>query len=165
MSHLSKALAILTMVLLMAGCGLHQHSHQLSLAEYPYRYADFDYKYAWNTTATDEGTLISGVIKNVRYAYIDSVVMKIALLDKEGKKVAEASGFPMPQQSREGDTCHFSILLAQSKPVRGDIFQFQIQYTGNEGGNQSGVNWYSSFKADAVTGTAVRPSGRNPDQW
>lgn len=165
MSYLVKTVSILATLLIMAGCGLQHYSKPADLSGYPYRYADFDYKYAWKTVATDQGLLIDGIMKNVRYPYIDSVMVTVYVLDKEGKTVATAADLPMPQQSSEGETCYFSLPLGNIKPAAGDVFRFQVHYTGNEGGDRSKVDWHSSFKVDALTGTVIRPPGRNPDNW
>jgi hypothetical protein len=165
MSYLLKTLAVLASLFVMAGCGAHSYAKYTDVSGYPDRYADFDYRYAWKTAATDHGLLIEGVMRNVRYAHIDSVVMTVNVLDKEGKIVAKATDFPTPQQSGEGDVCFFSLLLRDAKPAPGDILQFQVHYKGNEGGNRSGVNWHSSFKADAMTGAIIRPPSKNPNEW
>jgi hypothetical protein len=109
--------------------------------------------------------LINGIIKNVRYAYIKSVEIRIALLNKDGNTVAESLSFPMPQQSIEGEICDFSMLLETRKPVSGDVLLFQIHYTGNEGGRNSNINWHSSFKADAVTGIVSRMPNSDGGKW
>lgn len=165
MLYVSKMLAILASMLVMAACGAHQYVRNTSVAGYPYRYDDFDYRYAWKTAVTDHGVVIDGVMKNVRYAYIDSVHLTVSALGKDGKIVAKESTFPMPQQTREDDVIHFSLMLKDIKPAPGDLFQFLVHYTGNEGSNHSGIDWISSFKVDALTGAVIGAQGRNPDDW
>jgi len=165
MSHFLKMLTALAALLVMAGCGVsYQQVKPVNLAEYPYRHAAFDYKYAWSTLNTDQGVVIEGVMKNVRYAFIESIEIKVELQGKDGKTIARASDFPRPQQTREGDVSHFGLLLKDSKPAAGDIFQFTVHYKGNEG-DTSRVNWISIFKVDALTGAAIRPQGKTPDKW
>ena len=165
MLFLLKILAFFTSLLFMTGCGMHSNMKYTDMALYPYRYADFDYKYAWKTTDTDKGLLIDGVMKNVRYAYINSVDLTVNVIGKDGKKVAKAVGFPMPQHSREGDKCYFSLLLRDVKPAPGDIFQFQVHYIGNDGDRRSGVNWHSSFKVEAMTGAGIHEPSKKTDNW
>ncbi|HZV81452.1 MAG TPA: hypothetical protein VFF53_04710 [Geobacteraceae bacterium] len=165
MSYLCKKLALLAAVLVMAGCAVQQYAKATDVAEYPYHYADFDYKYAWKTTATDHGVAIDGVMKNVRYSFIDSVVMTVEVLGKDGRIVARATDFATPQQSRQGDVIRFALLLRDSKPTAGDTFRFRVHYTGNDVGNQGGVDWVSSFEVDALTGAVIRPPSRHPDKW
>ncbi len=166
MSYLLKIPAILALLLVMTGCGVHSYTNHTDVSGFPHRYADFDYKYAWKTVVTDQALLIDGVMKNVRYAFIDSVQVKVSVLDKNGNIIATASDFPMPQKTREGDVCIFTLLLRDVKPASGDIFQFQVHYTGNEGDHDGGgVDWYSNFKVDALTGAAILPPGKNPDEW
>jgi hypothetical protein len=149
-------LLFMVSLLVMTGCGLHLYAPTVNLDEYPYRHNEFDYHYAWKTGATDKGFVVEGFLKNVRYAYIDEVQLTLKVLDKAGKQVAEASDLPMPQQSQEGDVCNFSLLLKNFKPASGDIFLFQLTYTGDEG-QSGGFRWNSSFKVDALTGTVIAP--------
>lgn len=165
MSYVFKILAIMASALIMAACSGHKYSLYTNVSEYPYRHADFDYKYAWKTTATDQGLAIDGVMKNVRYAYIDSLQLTVTAMGKDKSVVARASTFPMPQFSKVGDVTHFNLLLRNMKPAPGDELKFLVHYKGNEGGNQGGVDWYSRFKVDAVTGSVIRPPARNPDEW
>lgn len=167
MLYLLKVLAILASLFVMAGCGAHSYTYMkyTDVAEYPNRYAAFDYKYAWKTGNTDHGILIEGLLKNVRYTYIDSVLMTVNVLDKDGKIVAKASDFPMPQRSAVGDVSFFSLMLRGVKPAPGDIFEFKVHYKGSDGGDHSGVDWHSSFKVDAMTGAALRPPSKNTNEW
>lgn len=165
MSFLLKKLALFAALLVMAGCGMHGYTRSSDIASYPYRYADFDYKYAWKTTVADNGFLIDGVMKNVRYANIDSVQLTVNVVDKDGKTVAKATDFPMPQQTREGEECSFSLLLKDIKPAPGDILQFQVYYTGTEGGLDGHIDWHGSFRVDAMTGAVINTPGIHPDRW
>lgn len=144
-------------MLLVAGCGLHLYAPTVNLDEYPYRHNDFDYHYAWKTGATDKGLVVDGFLKNVRYAYIDSLELTLKVLDKDGKVVAEASDLPMPQQSSQGDLCNFSLLFKNIKLTPDTIFLFEIRYRGDTG-QDGGFNWNSSFKVDALTGTGITPN-------
>jgi hypothetical protein len=165
MSYLVKMLAVMAALLVMAGCGVsYQQAKPVNLAEYPYRHAAFDYKYAWSTLNTDQGVVIEGVMKNVRYAFIESIEIKVEMQGKDGKTIARASDFPMPQQTREGDVSHFGLLLKDTRPAAGDIFQFTVHYRGNEG-DTSRVNWISMFRVDALTGAVIRPQGGTLDKW
>jgi len=164
MSYLVKMVTVLAALLVMAGCAVSQQYAKPDLANYPYRHAAFDYKYAWKTSITDQGVLIEGVMKNVRYAFIESIDIKVELQGKDGKTVASASDFPRPQQTREGDVSHFGLLLKGSKPAAGDIFQFTVHYKGNEG-DTSRLNWISIFLVDALTGAVIQPQSRNTDKW
>jgi hypothetical protein len=164
MSNLAKMLAALMTILLMTGCGVQQYAKPAS-SGYPYRYADFDYKYAWKTDATDRGVVIDGVMKNVRYAFIDSVAMKVELLDKDGRFIARANDFPMMQHTGEGEVTYFTLVLRGVRPAAGDMFRFTVHYTGNEGGRHGDVDWISSFRADALTGAVTRHPASSPDEW
>jgi len=162
MRYLSKILAFLASLLLLTAFGLQRHANATNVAGYPHRHTDFDYKYAWKTVATDRGVVIDGVMKNVRYPYIDSLQVTVFAVDKDGTVITRATTFPMPQQTRENDVCRFSLLLRNLRPGPDDAFHFLVSYRGNEGGV---VDWISSFKVDALTGAVIRPPARNPDEW
>ncbi len=164
MSSLLKAIAMLATVVVMSGCGLQPYVRQINLADYPYRYAGFDYKYAWNVVQTEQGVVIDGIMKNVRYPFIGSVDLTVFVQGKGEKVIARETTFPMPQQTREGDVCHFSLLLKGIKPVPGDRFQFLVHYRGSEGSDED-IDWISRFTADALTGAIIRPAGGTLTAW
>lgn len=165
MTTLGKMLAALATVLVMSGCGMHHgQAYATDISGYPYRHGDFDYRYAWKTTATDQGVVIDGVMKNVRYPYIESITVKIELLDKNGRFRGGAIDFPRPQQTREGDVSQFGLLLRDVRPAAGDSFRFTVHYTGNEGNDQK-INWISIFSVDAMTGAVIGPAGKKTDRW
>jgi len=166
MPTLLKMLAGVAAVLVMAGCGVQQYANQTGADGYPYRHADFDYRYAWKTATKDHGVVIEGVMRNVRYAFIDSVVLTVEVLGKDGKSLARAIDFPIPQRTREGEMSHFTLQLGDVSPAPGDIFRFLVHYKGNEGGLHGNVDWISSFKADALTGAVLPPTGKkNAEEW
>lgn len=165
MLTIAKMLAILASLLAMAGCGLQHSVNNTSVAGYPYRHSDFDYKYAWKSVATDQGVVIDGVMKNVRYPFISSVQLTVFVVDKDDKIRAKESTFPMPQQSRENDVSQFTLLLKGIKLSADDVFEFHVHYTGDEGGDGNGVDWISNFKVNALTGADIRTPNRNMDEW
>jgi hypothetical protein len=91
--------------------------------------------------------------------------MTVEVLGKDGKFIARAIDFPMPQNTREGDVSYFTLQLKNVKPTDGDIFRFLVHYKGNEGGRHGNVGWLSSFETDALTGAVIRPPGKNTDEW
>lgn len=157
MSYISKAVALLAAVLLIGGCGVPSYVQPTNISEYPHRYADFDYKYAWKTVRTDQGLMINGVMKNVRYPYIDSVDLTVFVRNRDDRVFARATTFPSPQQSRQGDVINFGLLIKGVKPVPGDVIEFLVHYKGSEG-NDDALDWHNSFKADALTGAIIKPA-------
>jgi hypothetical protein len=104
-------------------------------------------------------------MKNVRYSSIDSTQLTVLVLGKDENIVARSTTFPMPQQTREGDVSQFSLLLSNFNPTPHDVIQFRVHYSGNEGGNNAGIDWISSFKVEAMTGAVIHGKSRNPDEW
>jgi hypothetical protein len=165
MSYLMKMFVALVSVLVMSGCALHQYADSTDLSAYPYRHAAFDYKYVWKTVKTEQGISIEGLMKNVRYAYINSVLMKVELLGKDDQVMSMTSGFPVPQETRMGEVNHFSLLLTDAKPVSGDMFRFTVHYTGNDGDSDDKVDWISIFTVDALTGAVIHPPDKKAGEW
>lgn len=164
MATIGKTAAALAMFLVMAGCGVHWQAHEIDVSGYPHRHADFDYRYAWKSDTSTDGVLIDGVMKNVRYAFIDSITVMVELLDRDGSRRAVATDFPRPQVTREGDVSRFGLLLRGVRPAAGDSFRFTVHYTGNEG-NDERIDWISIFTADALTGAVNRSPGKAPERW
>lgn len=158
----ARILACMTLILALTSCGLQQYVKHTNVAGYPFRYADFDYKYAWKTVTTDQGVEIDGVMKNVRYPYVEGVQVTVFVVEKGGRIITRATTFPTPQQAREDDVSQFILRLRNVKPEADDVFHFLIRYSGNEWG---AVDWISSFKVDALTGAVIRPPAGNPDDW
>lgn len=142
---------------------MHQ-TRGIDISGYPNRHADFDYRYAWKASTTDDGILIDGIMKNVRYAFIDSIILTVELLDGDGTRRAVESDFPMPQLTREGDVSQFGLLLKGARPAAGDRYRFTVHYTGSEG-NDERIDWISIFTADALSGAVIRPPVKAPDRW
>lgn len=156
MTNLIRILVSLSLIALLAGCGsIKLSAPAVNLNEYPYRYNEFDYNYIWKTSSTDKGLVVEGFVKNVRYAYIDSVDINLKVIDKDGNVFVKASDFPMPQESREGELCSFRMLLKNFKLTPGNIFHFQMNYAGDDA-SRSGTKWSSSFKVDAMTGKVAK---------
>lgn len=164
MARRGKMLMLLAGLLVMAGCVVQPYVKDADITGYPNRHRNFDYHYAWKAENTAEGVVIEGVMKNVRYFYIDSITLTVELLDRGGNRRAGETEFPRPQLTREGDVSRFGLLLRGVTPAAGDSFRFTNHYTGSEG-NDEKIDWISIFSADALTGRVISPAGANREGW
>ena len=67
----------------------------------PERYTQYDLVLAWETKSLGSGTVIDGVVKNVRYAYLDGLEVWVEVLDASGKAAVRASCFIIPNRLRQ----------------------------------------------------------------
>ncbi|WP_145024891.1 hypothetical protein [Geobacter argillaceus] len=162
MSLVLRIVVLVMLTALMAAPTVHAADAD-PVAAMPYRYADFDFKYAWRTVQVDRGLAVDGVLKNVRYASVDDVVLTVSLLNREGKRLADATTFPIPQQIKMDYYSPFDLVLKNVVLSSGDLLRFQIRYRVDEGGNNS-FNWLGSFTVDAATGRLLNEKGKI-DRW
>lgn len=163
MSFVLRTIALVVLAVLAAVPTVHAGDVS-PVAGMPYRYADFDFKYAWRTVQVDRGLAVDGLLKNVRYASVDDVVLTVSLLSREGKLLADATTFPIPQQIRMDYDSPFDLVLKNVVLSQGDLLRFQIRYRVNEGDTNS-FNWLGSFTVDAATGRVPAEKGKPADGW
>jgi len=103
-------------------------------------------------------------LKNVRYASVDDVVLTVSLLNREGKLLADATTFPIPQQIRMDYDSPFDLVLKDVVLSEGDLLRFLIRYRVDDGDSNS-FNWLGSFTVDAATGRVLPEKERPADGW
>jgi hypothetical protein len=161
---LTRFVASLAVVISLTACAAPNAVTLSPAAEYTYRHNDFDFRYAWKTSQTDKGIGIEGLIKNVRYPAVEDVEVRVSLLNKEKKLIAEDVTFPIPQTIRIEDYRSFEILLKNAKISEGDQLQFLVSYSISEG-----LNAYkrkSNFTVNAATGAFPGTAKKSDDeQW
>ncbi|TSK08492.1 MAG: hypothetical protein FPO08_04055 [Geobacter sp.] len=110
----------------------------------PYRYAQFDMNLAWEIRQEAGESVVEGVGKNVRYAFMEGIEIWIAVVDAAGKAGARKVCFVIPRQVKLDETFPFSVKL----PVpleQGMTLKFTYKYNGSDGGD-GGMNWMQSFE-------------------
>jgi len=155
----------LSLFLLSACSAQHAVKQQNPSEGFPYRHSDFDYKVAWRTTGADNMVAIDGIMKNVRYATINSLDLTLFLIGTDGKVRARTTTLPFPQTSMLGDPVSFSAKLKDAALKPGDTIKFAIHYVAGEGGRDSGVDWNSTFAVDALTGAVLHKDNLKPEEW
>jgi len=153
----------LTVLIFLAGCATSSAMKQNPADNFSFKHRDFDLRYAWKTAQTEKGVSIDGLIKNVRYNNIDNIEIRISLLDKAHKVIAEGVAFPVPQKIQLGDYRNFGILLKHAKLSDADQIRFLVNYSASEG--QSAFTWTSNFTVKAATGAAIGVGPGTENEW
>lgn len=147
---LIKAAALLAVVVALGACATEQAARRSPAADYRYIYKDFDLRYAWRLTPTAEGLKVEGLVKNVRVQRLENVEVRVALLDKNRKELAEAVAFPLPQPIDSDDYRSFDVLLKGGQQEPGSLLRFVVNYVASS--SQGSYSWTSNFTVDAATG-------------
>lgn len=164
MKQIYKILMLLSM-LALSGCSVnHDAVRQSPAAGFSYRHTDFDYKVAWNTTQAENEVVIDGILKNVRYTNIEQLDLTIFLRGPDGKLRARVTTIPFPQQSKIDEVASFSAQMHNITIKQGDTLQFLIHYLGTEGAG-GGIDWISTFSADALTGASHHHDRVKAGDW
>lgn len=165
MRRIIKTMVLVSLFVLSACSAQSVVTQQYPAASFAYRHSDFDYKVAWKTTRANNAVVIEGILKNVRYPYIDSLDLTVFLLGTDGKVRARATAIPVPQHSQAYEVIPFNLELQNVTLNTGDTFQFVIHYTSTEGGADDGTDWRSTFAADAMTGASKHKENLKPKEW
>ncbi|WP_224983001.1 hypothetical protein [Geomonas agri] len=114
------------------------------LKSLPYRYSQFDMALAWEIKLAGMETVVEGVGKNLRYAFMEGIEIWIAAVDAAGTTRARKVCFVIPRQVRQDGTFPFSVKLPV--PLEpGMLLKFTYKYNGSDGGD-GGVDWMQSFE-------------------
>jgi len=153
----------LTVFISLAACATSSATKQNPADEFTFKHRDFDLRYAWKTLQTDKGVSIDGLIKNVRYTNIDSIEVKVSLLDKSRKVLAEGVAFPVPQKIQLDDYRNFAVFLKDAKLSEADQIRFLVDYSASDG--QNALSWTSTFTVKAATGAAIGVGPGTENEW
>jgi hypothetical protein len=165
MRAIIKTLVLLGLLILSACSAQNVATQRNPAADFSFRHSDFDYKVAWKTTEANNAVVIDGILKNIRYPYVDSLDITIFLLGTDGKIRARASTIPTPQKSQSGDVIPFSVELRKVALNQGDVFKFVIHYQADLGGAEDGIDWHSTFAVDAMTGAVLHRDSLKSEEW
>ncbi|MBU5613005.1 hypothetical protein [Geomonas azotofigens] len=128
---------------IFSGNTTHSDVNGERFASLPFSYSQFDLALAWELKQAGMETVVEGVGKNLRYAFMEGIEIWIAAVDAAGETRARNVCFVIPRQVRQDGTFPFSVKLAV--PVEpGMQLKFTYKYNGSDGGD-GGVNWMQSF--------------------
>lgn len=144
---------LILVTVILSSCSTYSHydASPQRLETLPQRYSEFDLKLAWDIRVTGDQTVIDGVVKNVRYAYMHDLEIWVVVLDPDGKVVARAMTFVIPIQLRMDEIAAFEVKLPVAV-APGTRLHFTYKYIGDDGGDVGlfrgglGMNWMQSFE-------------------
>jgi hypothetical protein len=165
MREMIKILKLISLLLLSACSAQYPAIQENPAAAFPYRHSEFDYKVAWKTSAANNVVIIDGILKNVRYPFIEGLDLTVFLEGADGRVRARATTLPFPQQSQKDEVVYFNAKLNNVAINPGDTFKFVIHYVGGEGGQDGRSDWRSNFAADAMTGAVRHKDNPKSEEW
>jgi hypothetical protein len=141
---MAKQILFLAMLLMIGGCTSLGNRYEEHFSAFPEHYSQFDLKMAWETKLTDTGTVIDGMVKNVRYPEMIGVEVWAAVLDGNGTAMGRSMSFIIPVSLREGEIAPFGLTIPV-RAVAGGKLQFTYRYSVHEG-HEDRFHWMQSFE-------------------
>lgn len=148
---LQKLVFLSCLIAILSGFSSRSDEMLHQLRSLPQHYAQFDVDLAWKFRAVDGKTVVSGVVRNVRYATMEDLEIWVALYDSRAKLLGRAVCYVVPRQLNLDDAAPFDVQLPIAASP-GNKFIFTYKYNGLDGGgsegmNGGGVNWMQSFES------------------
>lgn len=142
------------MAVLLGGCATANYPDvsRQRMASLPGHYTQFDLQLAWATRAVGDHTVVEGIARNVRWAYMYDLEIWVAIVDPAGKEVARSASFVIPRKLEQDGAAPFSVKLPKPAPP-GTKLRFTYQYRGSDGGDREreggagGMRWMQSFES------------------
>lgn len=144
---MTAKIMIIAVLVMIGGCAPYHDIYQEQLELLPQHYSQFDLKMAWEVKVTDTGTVIDGVVKNVRYFEMIGVEIWVSVLDGKGNTMGRSESFIIPLLLRENDTAPFSLTIP-ARAAPGTTLLFTYRYREHEG-HDNGQFWMQSFEVPA----------------
>ncbi|HEY5512124.1 MAG TPA: hypothetical protein VIK40_00640 [Geomonas sp.] len=137
------------LVISLGGCASYPDVNRDRLESLPQHYIQFDMILSWQVRSAGAQTVVDGVLKNVRWTFMDDVEVWVAALDASGKPTARSVSFIIPNELRRDEVAPFTVKLPVGV-VPGTRLRFTYKYTGSDGGNDgpSATSWMQSFEAE-----------------
>ena len=103
-------------------------------------YENFDIRMTWLVAISAGSTAIAGELRNIRYAMMENIEVRVTLLDAKGEKVGQGTDFIAGRLTRDERTPFSITLPAAAAP--GSRLAFTYKYHGDE------TAWQQSFEAE-----------------
>lgn len=132
---------------LLSACATYPDPQQQRLQSMPQRYSQFDLVMGWEVKPSDGGTVVQGMVKNVRYYMMRGLEIWVAPLDSAGKEITRSVTYIIPNDLLLDQSADFTVKL----PVHvtaGERLRFTYKYFGSDGGDGArggGMDWMQSF--------------------
>lgn len=142
------AAILLLAAALLSACATYPETQQ-RLQSMPQHYSQFDVVMGWEVKPSDGGTVVHGVVKNVRYYVMRGIEIWVAPLDAAGKEITRSVTYIIPNDLMMDQSADFTVKLPV--PVtEGERLRFTYKYFGSDGGDGAkggGMDWMQSFVA------------------
>ena len=147
-----KRLLILAITAALAGaCSTYHDTGYQHPETMTQQYSQFDVVMGWDVQVAGGNTLIKGVVKNVRYLYMNDLEIWVVALNPAGKVMARSVDFVIPQPLQMDETAAFELKLPVAV-TPGSKLRFTYKYRGSDGGDGpelggavGDTNWWQSF--------------------
>lgn len=136
---------VLSVVVFAAGCATTAPAAKDPFSAFPEKYSQFDMKLAWKTTVSEDGVLVSGVIRNTRWLFAEGLAVWVAVVGPDGKVAATDGTLIFPSTLNRGDDANFAVRLPL-RPQPGSHLTFTYRYNGVDDIEGSAA-WIQSFDA------------------
>lgn len=141
-----RLLPCILMAALLCGCAA-KHLDTLRSEQFeqlPRKHAEFDFRLAWDSTVSDNGVTVAGVIWNVRWPHAEGVEVWVSLVAPDGTVLAKAVDLIAPNPLDYQEKSGFSVRLPV-KPAAGSKLLFTYRYSAVEDPEGSLI-WMQSFE-------------------
>lgn len=143
-----KSLVIMCALFLLGGFTSLSDQLKERLQTSPQHYSQFDVNMGWDVKSGEDGTVISGVIQNTRYATMEDIEIWVSSFDANGKTVSRSVGYVIPRVLERDNLAPFCVKLPVTV-TPGTKLLFTYKYNGYDGGgaDDGGVSWMQSFES------------------
>ncbi|TGU70238.1 hypothetical protein E4633_18740 [Geomonas terrae] len=134
---------------LLSACATYPtpNPQQQRLQSMPQRYNQFDVVMGWEVKPSDGGTVVQGIVKNVRYYMMRGLEIWVVPLDSAGKEITRGVTYIIPSDLPLDHSADFTVKLPVTVTA-GERLRFTYKYSGNDGGDADkggGIDWMQSF--------------------
>jgi len=145
---LRKSLVLMSALLVLGGFSSLPDQLKEQLKTSPQHYSQFDVNMGWDVKAGKGGTIISGVIQNIRYATMEDIEIWVSSVDANGKTVSRSVDYVIPRRLERGDLSPFNVTLPTAATPAAKLV-FTYKYVGFDGGgsDDGGISWMQSFES------------------
>ncbi|GFO66946.1 lipoprotein [Geomonas limicola] len=143
------AAVLLSALILTAGCATTGPIAPDPFTTLPQKYSQFDMKLAWDTKVSDDGVLVSGVIRSTRWLFAEGLVVWVSVVGPDGKVAGTEGALIAPSVLNLGDQGSFAIRIPV-RPQPGSHLAFTYRYNGVDDIEGSAF-WIQSFDGGQLT--------------
>lgn len=131
-----RHVAMFILLLSMNGCVVTKQAARPGIT-YTNSHTSYDMQFTWKTTRGDASVTISGTMTNQSYYYIAEPELTAALLDRDGKIIAQEAFIFFPHQMALDETAPFTVRVPYNEKQAPYRIRFTYRYRLAEEGLSS----------------------------